>query len=227
MADRMRAARIWHGVLAIIVAAALLLQLVLTATGGQDANSGEVGTTVPLATRLVRLFSYFTIQSNILILAGLITLAVSPLRDGRFWRVLRLDGLLGIVITGLVFALVLSKQVHPVGLAAVANAGLHYVAPWASLAGWLLFGPRPRIELRTIALAFIWPVAWIGYTFVHGALSHWYPYPFLDVGQLGFAVALRNTALVVVVAAVLIAVLKLLERLPVVGRVRSQERLDP
>lgn len=213
--------------LALIVAASLVLQLVLVVIGGQDANSGAAGTTVPLASRLVRLFSYFTIQSNILILAALITLAVHPLRDGRFWRVLRLDALLGIVITGLVFALVLSKQVHPVGLAAVANAGLHYVAPWASLAGWLLFGPRPRIDARAIALAFIWSVAWIGYTFVHGAVSHWYPYPFLDVGQLGFGVALRNTSLVIVVAAVLIAALKLLERLPVVGRGRSQERLEP
>lgn len=223
----MVASRIWHGVLAVVVAAALLLQLVLTATGGQDVNSGAAGTSVPLATRLVRLFSYFTVQSNILILAGLIMLAIHPLRDDRFWRVLRLDGLLGIVITGLVFALVLSKQVHPVGLAAVANAGLHYIAPWASLAGWLLFGPRPRIDVRTIALAFVWPVAWIVYTFVHGALSHWYPYPFLDVGQLGFGVVLRNTAFVVVLAAVLIAALKLLERLPVVGAPRSQERLEP
>lgn len=161
-----------------------------------------------------------------MILAALITLSVRPRRDGPLWRILRLDALLGIVITGLVFALVLSKVVHPVGLAAVANAGLHYVAPWAGLLGWLLFGPRARLDARTIALSFVWPVAWIVYTFIHGALSHWYPYPFLDAGQLGFSIALRNTMFVVVVAAIMIVVLKLLDRLPVVGSRRPQDKLE-
>lgn len=211
----------------MVVAASLLLEIVLTVVDGPDDDPAPEGTGVGLATRLVRLFSYFTIQSNLLILVVLITLALHPRRDGRLWRILRLDALLGIVITGLVYALVLSKEVHPVGLAAVANTGLHYVAPWASLAGWLLFGPRPRIDTRTIALVFIWPVAWIGYTFVHGAVSHWYPYPFLDAGQLGFEVALRNTSFVVVLAAVLIVALKLLDRLPVVGPGRPQEKLGP
>lgn len=218
-------ARIWHTALAVVVAASLLLQLVLTVIGGAD-DPGPDGTRVGLASRLLRLFSYFTIQSNLLILIALITLALYPSRDGRLWRILRLDALLGIVITGLVFALVLSEKVHPVGLAAVANAGLHYVAPWAGLLGWLLFGPRPRLDALTIASAFVWPVAWIVYTFIHGALSHWYPYQFLDAGQLGFAIALRNTMFVVVVAAILIVVLKLLDRLPVVGSRRPQDKLE-
>lgn len=40
-----------------------------------------------------------------------------------------------------------------------------------------VFGPRPRIEVRTIALAMLWPVAWIVYILIYGAITKWYPYP--------------------------------------------------
>jgi hypothetical protein len=69
--------------------------------------------------------------------------------------------------------------------------------------------------MAAIAGAFVWPVAWIAYTFVHGALSGWYPYPFLDAGLHGYAIALRNTAAVAVIAVAIALVFKLLDRLPV------------
>jgi hypothetical protein len=48
--------------------------------------------------RLGRLVSYFTIESNLLVLAAAVSLVLAPGRDGRLWRVLRLDALLGVVI---------------------------------------------------------------------------------------------------------------------------------
>ena len=63
---------------------------------------------------MIQTLSYFTIQSNILVLVAAATVVVDPARDGRFWRILRLDALLGITITGLVFDLVLFiRYVHP------------------------------------------------------------------------------------------------------------------
>jgi hypothetical protein len=38
------------------------------------------------------------------------------------------------------------------------------------------------------------PAAFLGWTLVRGAWLHEYPYPFIDVDTLGFAVALRNAA---------------------------------
>lgn len=216
------AARWYHGVLAAVVAAGLLIQLVLLVAGGDDVSTGDTGAAVPLPTRLIRLFSYFTIQSNILVLAASLTLARNPARDGRLWRVLRLDALLGIVITGIVFATVLAPLVHLQGLGAVANALLHYVSPWACLLGWLLFGPRPRIDWVTVGWAFVWPLLWIGYTAAHGAVTGWYPYPFLDAGELGVLAALRNTLFILIFAIVLALLLKLADRLPTwAGRRRS------
>jgi hypothetical protein len=207
------AARCWYIMLVAVVTAAFVIQLVLLFTGGADVNTASSEAGVTIAARLVRLFSYFTIQSNVLVLAGGLTLAVRPGRDGSRWRVLRLDGLLGIFITGLVFDLVLASQVHPTGAAWWANFGFHYFAPWWTLIGWVLFGPRPRITWGTIVAALLgWPLAWIVYTFAHGAATGWYPYPFLDVAKIGYAHAIRNTAAVFVLAIVLALVFKALDR---------------
>ena len=123
----------------------------------------------------------------------------------------------GITITGLVFDLVLIDYVHPSGWQLVATIGFHYVAPWATLLGWLLFGPRPRIDRATMAWAFLWPIAWIGYTFIRGALVDWYPYPFLNADEIGYGVAIRNTLAIVVLALVLVAIFARLDRIRTVG----------
>lgn len=210
--------RSWHTVVAVGVGLALILQLVLVLIGGTDANSGESGDAVPLATRLVRLFSFFTIQSNILVFVSVLALAIAPTRDGGWWRVLRLDGLIGIVVTGLVYELALRGLQDLERGAKLADFLLHVFAPWLTLLGWLLFGPRPRISWRTVGLAMIWPFLWLVYTFAHGAVSHWYPYPFLRVTDIGYPVALRNTALVLVLGVLLASAYKLLDdRLPVLG----------
>jgi hypothetical protein len=63
-----------------------------------------------------------------------------------------------------------------------------------------------------VAGAFAWPVLWLLYIFVQGQFTRWYPYPFLDVTTLGFAVALRNSLAVLVLGIVLAVVLKVLDR---------------
>lgn len=200
--------RAWHAILAAVVLASLILQIALLVTQGTDVTTGAESEAVSLSTRFVRFFSYFTIQSNLLVLASAVTLALNPERDGPVWRVLRLDALIGIAITGVVFVTVLSSQVQHSGWATVTNAGFHYFAPVWALLGWALFGPRPRITWRTVAWAFVWPTLWIGYTLAHGAASNWYPYPFLNVAKLGFGTVLRNLIFVVIAALVVAAVLK-------------------
>jgi hypothetical protein len=209
---RARAARIWFGGIAVVVGAALIVQIVLVFTGGQDVNSFQPTNDQSLGEKLINLFSYFTIQSNLFVLGTSIALAVNIHRDGLLWRILRLDALLGIIITGLVYDTVLAQLVHPVGWALAATIGFHYISPWATLLGWLVFGPRPRMSWKVMALAFIWPVAWLVYTFVRGAITGWYPYPFLDVDLIGLGDSVRNSAVVLLIAIVIAAVLTLLDK---------------
>ncbi|MEV4348847.1 Pr6Pr family membrane protein [Actinoplanes sp. NPDC049596] len=196
------ASRVWHGLLFAVVLTSLLIQVVLSAQG-DDA---------PVTTRFVRLFSFFTIQSNVLVLLAAGALMIDPGRDGRVWRILRLDALLGIIVTGLVYATILAGTTDPHGAGWWSNLGFHYIAPWAALAGWIAFGPRPQIDLRTIIWAFLWPAAWIAYTLAHGATTDWFPYPFADATEIGYPTAIRNMLMVGVMAAAFAAILRLLDR---------------
>lgn len=88
--------RIWHAALALVIAASLVVQIGLLLIHGTDVTTGAENELVSVGTRLVRLFSYFTIQSNLFVLYVALTLLVNPNRDGPVWRVLRLDALLSI-----------------------------------------------------------------------------------------------------------------------------------
>jgi hypothetical protein len=189
------AGQIWNTVLAALVIVALVVQAVLVAR-----LHGA-----PVATRFIRLFSYFTIQSNLLVGAAAATLVVSPARDGAVWRVLRLDALVGISVTGVVYTTVLRHGGSLHGWAAATDAVFHYVVPLMAVLGWLAFGPRPRVDRQTVAWSLAWPVAWLGYTLLHGHASGWYPYPFIDVTAHGYAVVAMNSLLVTVVLAVMAA----------------------
>ncbi|MET9252976.1 Pr6Pr family membrane protein [Streptomyces sp. NPDC003717] len=197
------ASRVYHGLLALLIVAALATQITLLLTGGADANSGRVDPGTGAGTRLVRVFSYFTVDSNVLVAAACAGLVLDPYRDGRWWRVLRMTSLLGIIVTGLVFVTVLAPKVHLSGPALLCTIAFHYVAPPATLLGWLVLGPRGRADRATLRRSFAWPVAWIAYTLLHGAATGWYPYPFLDVTALGYPRALRNVAAVLLLGAAL------------------------
>ena len=191
-------ARAWHAITAAVALAGVVIELVLVANGHNALLASDVP---PAPTRVIRFLSYFTIESNLLVVIAATMLALAPARDGRLFRVLRLDALFGITITGVVYAVLLAPLHDPHGIAAYTNAALHYVAPIMSVLGWLLFGPRPRIDESTLLLALIWPALYIAYTLAHGAAGDWYPYPFIDVTKLGYATALRNGVGMVVLMA--------------------------
>ncbi|MGY1804554.1 Pr6Pr family membrane protein [Blastococcus sp. SYSU D00922] len=209
---RIGPARAWWGVLVVVVALSVSVQFMLNLADPADESLSILG-------RVVRFFSYFTIQSNLLVLAAVLPLVRDPEHDGPLWRVVRLASLLGITITGLVYAVVLAPLYDPQGLHAWTNAGEHYVSPVMTLVGWLLFGPRPRIAGAVVGRALVWPVLWIAWILAQGAVTHWYPYDFMSVEIHGYAVALGNLAAVVVAAlAFLLLFLVADRRLPSAAR---------
>ena len=181
----------WNGLTFVATATGLIWQIVLSIQGASvllDAHGNGPG----LTTRLIRFFSYFTVEANVLVAFAALTLALNPQRDGRVWRVLRIEAIFGIAVTGIVYSTLLRGVVELHGAAAVTNVLLHYVSPIMAVLGWFVFGPRPRINENTLVLSLIWPALYVAYTLAHGAASHWYPYPFIDVTKLGYVTTLRN-----------------------------------
>jgi hypothetical protein len=202
-------ARIVHGVTAVVAVAALVLQTGLVVSGASVLAESVVP---PLPTRLGRLVSYFTVQSNLLVALTAVQLARCPSRDGRWWRPVRVAALVGITVTGIVHFALLRPLLDLQGANWVADKMLHVLVPVLAVAAWVLAGPRHRVSWRDAGLALLWPIGWLLWTLAFGAVSGWYPYPFLDVGAEG-AVAVGITCLGVTVLFVMLgAGLRALDR---------------
>jgi hypothetical protein len=99
-----------------------------------------------------------------------------------------------------VYSTVLAKIHEPHGWQQTStNNVFHYIVPIMMVLGWLAFGPRRRIEVRTITMAILWPVAWAIYILIYGAITKWYPYPFVDVTTHGYGRVVVNAVAVVAV----------------------------
>lgn len=167
--------------------------------------------------RLFDYLTYFTIWSNITVAVVLTVLWLRPdlfVRDGRagaVWRALRLDSVLMIVITGIVYNLIL-RGAEKSGADLVSDTALHVVVPILTLLVWLLAGPRGLLTTRTIAPSLVLPLVWAVVALVRGAVVGAYPYPFLDVAKNGLASVLAFIAVILVVAVVLAFALLGLDR---------------
>ena len=176
---------------ALVVAVGLVAQVV--ATAGKDSGYFDSD-----ASRVANVFAYFTVQSNILVLVTCAALALRPLRPRATWFwVLRLDGVLCIAVTFVVFHVALADLQDLEGLDELADFLLHTASPVLCVAGWLVSGPRRRVDWEVVRLSLVFPVLWLVFTLVRGPLvGGWYPYPFLDVDELGYPRVLLNAVLV-------------------------------
>lgn len=184
--DRPRGALIWRAVFALIGWAALALQYGLMVAG---LPGGE------MATRTLHFFSFFTILTNLLVAVAL-TLPVVGIgtRMGR-WAAsegVRAGATMYAVVVGVVYHVLLHATWNPQGWSWVANIALHYVMPAAMLLDWMLFTPKGRLRWIDAAKWLTFPLIYGGWTLLQGAMGGWYPYWFVDVGQLGLARTLLN-----------------------------------
>jgi uncharacterized membrane protein len=208
-------ARVWHAAVALLIVLALVVQVIIAVQAPGSPPSHGVGQVAgaALITRLIRIISFFTIESNILSAIVSAQLARNPNRDGPVWRVVRLATLFGITVTGIVYSTVLARMHEPHGWEQTfTNTVFHYIVPIAMVLGWLAFGPRPRITGRVIGWSLVWPLLYMGYTLAHGAASKWYPYPFTDVTTHGYGRVIVNALLVTVVFGVVGALFALGDR---------------
>jgi hypothetical protein len=212
MVKSVSTARGWHLLTALVAGFAVVLQLVLVIQGHAVLDDVEPP---GLATRLVRFISYLTIWSNILVAVVAATLVADPFRDGRVWRALRMNAVVICFGGGVVHFFLLRPLLDLDGLDLLADRLLHVVVPLLALIGWLLFGPRKRISRSDLAPFLVVPVGWLVYTLARGAVVNWYPYPFIDVNEHGYAVVVVNCVLVsVLMLGLAVGALFLDRRLP-------------
>ncbi|WP_432942834.1 Pr6Pr family membrane protein [Kribbella sp. CA-253562] len=199
------AGRVLFGVTALVVAAGIVIQLVVTATSTEGYFPDNPD-------RVFNVFAFFTIQSNLLLGGTALLLALGTERDSTLFRTLRLNGVLCIAVTGIVYHVALAGLSELSGAAAVTNFLLHTATPLLGVLGWLVFGPRGRTSFAIVGWSLVFPVLWLIFTLIRGEAVGFYPYPFVDVGDLGYAKVVVNCLLVALLFLVLAFGATLLDR---------------
>ena len=152
--------------------------------------------------RIFDFFTYFTQWSNILVAVIMWMLVANPRRNGKVFRVLRLDTILMISVTGIIYQGLLAASAKNVGLEIVTNFFLHQLTPIVVVVVWLLVGPRRQFKWVDIPLALILPIVWAIFALVRGAVINAYPYGFLNVDKHGL-----GTVIITVIAIAIFGVL--------------------
>jgi len=145
---------------------------------------------------MVRYFSYFTIQTNILVAVCFTTLLLKPQSKwGRFFsRQQTLSAItVYIVIVGLIYNTILRFLWEPEGLQKIVDELLHSVIPLLVLFYWFVFTAKDRLQWKNVLPWLIYPFAYIVYVLIRGSISGFYPYPFINTQRLGLDKVLVNS----------------------------------
>lgn len=139
-------------------------------------------------------FTYFTILGSMLAIGVLVAGGVPALRhpvDPVPYTIARLSVVTYAVVTAIVYN-VLLRGIPDEGFVVSPWPGeiMHVWIPIVLLVDWLVSPGRPALRWTALRYVVIFPLAWLAFTLVRGALTNWYPYPFLEPDSGWLSVAL-------------------------------------
>jgi hypothetical protein len=175
------------------VAAALVAAICWIALGVRFALTyGENGDVLATLWILAR---YFTILSN-LALAIVMTFDAFGRRLSDFV----LGGLtLTMLLVGIVYMVLLQSLYQLSGASLFADVLMHRASPIAITLYWIFFAPHRRLRWNAPLWWSLFPLAYFAYALVRGSIDGIYPYPFMDVGEIGVAQTAVNAAIIAAV----------------------------
>ena len=168
-------------VFAILGVGTLLVSHYLNITNPLNAS-------LPLLMRNLRIYRYFTMQTNLLVVIWLILAIIwssNPKKMKKLMGKLKGAITLYITVTFLVFAVVLSPLYHPPGLEGVLNLMLHYIIPAGFIIDWFITEGN-NYQWSFIPYWFCYPIGYLIFALIHGGTTGDYLYPFLNLDVLGF-----------------------------------------
>lgn len=142
-----------------------------------------------------RFLSFFTILTNLLVAVSISWILIKPLSAiGLFFNRISVTTAIAlyIFIVGIVYNLLLRQTWQPEGWQKLADELLHVVIPLLYLGYWLLFMPKARLKWSYSLTWLIYPGLYLGYALLRGYMENFYPYPFINVNEIGYKSVFLN-----------------------------------
>lgn len=180
---------LWRSGAATVVWSGVLLQFWLMVHGRPPVEAAHA---------VVRFFSFFTVLSNIAVGTVLAASVLAANRSlGRWAERAGARVAIGvyIAITAGIYHTLLAGLWRPTGLQLSADVLLHTVTPVLVLVDVLAFPPGEAARWSSAWKALVFPLAYGAWSLAHGAVTGFYPYPFLDVGKRGYGAVLATMLL--------------------------------
>lgn len=147
--------------------------------------------TAPITETIIRFFSFFTILTNALV-AVYFTNQIFKLN--RLSRAGTLTAItVYITIVGAVYQVLLRHIWQPAGLQKIIDELLHTINPILMILFWYLFEEKTLVKYRQIISWLVYPVVYLIYILIRGNFSGFYPYPFINVTEIGLSKTLINS----------------------------------
>lgn len=177
--------KVYLGLLTITAWFALIFQFYLHINSGA-ASSGEL---------VIRFFSYFTIDSNLLVAICVTSIFLVPQTTlGSFFNRPSVITAIAVYITvvALIYNTVLRFLWILNGWSAVLNELLHVVIPILFLIYWIFLTSKNQLKWTDVWNWLSFPLIYIFFVLIRGSYLNFYPYPFLNIAELGLQKVILN-----------------------------------
>jgi len=141
--------------------------------------------------------SFMTIWTNLLI-ALVFTLPLI-LKKQKITQFLMKPFVLSAIViyiqqVGITYHFMLADTWNPTGLRKLTDLLMHYFIPIIYIAYWVIFVEKGEIKFKSIYKWLLYPLIYAVFIIIRGAVVKKYPYPFVDVNELGYNAVLITLA---------------------------------
>jgi hypothetical protein len=150
----------------------------------------------PVLEALVRFFSFFTILTNILVAISFSFRSVQPRASASHFFLqpaVQTSVTVYMIFVAIVYHVLLSHIWNPSGMQWVIDQLLHTLVPTLCVIYWFIYTPKNNLKWRDALPWLIYPLIYLAYVLIRGALTGDYPYPFINVLYYGYTRVLWNS----------------------------------
>jgi len=162
---------------------------------------------------IVRFFSFFTVLTNILVALYFTSMAFQLKKKpfSVFFKSGTITALATfILLVGLVYQIILRSIWEPSGLQLVVDELLHTIIPLYFLIYWFLYAKPLDFKFKSLWYWMLYPLIYFILIIIRGHFSKFYPYPFVNVTEIGYVGVAQNFIVIFGSVILLIAILVLI-----------------